>query len=190
VSTDSPHIIFVIESTSSFGLSFQVVTLEDAVLLASTHAHPRGVRSIAAFEASKGILVLLVGFGLLHLVHHDLQIIAERLVRLGHLNPARHYPRVFIDAASRTSDARLKTLAGLAFLYSIVRFVEAYGLWHMRTGAEWFAIISGGIYIPLEVSKVAAHVSQLRVLVLVLNVAIVTYLLYVRFTASREHSRR
>jgi hypothetical protein len=82
VSTDSPHIIFVIESTSSFGLSFQVVTLEDAVLLASTHAHPRGVRSIAAFEASKGILVLLVGFGLLHLVHHDLQTIAERLVRL------------------------------------------------------------------------------------------------------------
>jgi uncharacterized membrane protein (DUF2068 family) len=77
----------------------------------------------------------------------------------------------------------------LAFLYSIVRFVEAYGLWRMRTWAEWFAIISGGIYIPLEVLKVAAHVSRLRVLALVLNVAIVTYLLYVRLTASRERSQ-
>ena len=156
----------------------------------SRHPHTRGVKSIAAFEASKGVLVLLVGFGLLHLVHHDLQTTAEKLVRLGHLNPARHYPRVFIDAASRTSDARLKTLAGLAFLYSIVRFVEAYGLWHVRTWAEWFAIISGGVYIPLEVFEVAAHVSRLRVLALLLNVAMVTYLLYVRLTASREHSQQ
>src|SRR6476660_4168682 len=138
------------------------------ILHSSARAHATGVRSIAAFEASKGILVLLVGFGLLHLVHHDLQTMAEKLVRLGHLNPARHYPRVFIDAASRTSDARLKTLAGLAFLYSIVRFVEAYGWWHMRTWAEWFAIISGGIYIPLEVFEVAAHVSRLPVLALLL----------------------
>jgi uncharacterized membrane protein (DUF2068 family) len=157
-------------------------------LQSSTHAHAKGVRSIAAFEASKGILVLLVGFGLLHLVHHDLQTIAEKLVRLGHLNPARHYPRVFIDAASRTSDARLKTLAALAFFYSIVRFVEAYGLWHMRGWAEWFAIISGGIYIPLEVFEIAKHASGLRVLALLVNIAIVTYLLYVRLIGHQERS--
>jgi len=154
-----------------------------------THGHARGVRSIAAFEASKGVLVLLVGFGLLHLVHRDLQTFAEKLVRLGHLNPARHYPRVFIDAASRTSDARLKALAGLAFLYSLARFVEAYGLWRMRRWAQWFAIISGGIYIPLEVFEIAAHLSALRVLALLVNVAIVAYLLYVRLTASRERSQ-
>ena len=59
----------------------------------------------------------------------------------------------------------------------------------MRTWAEWFEIISGGIYIPLEVFKIAAHVSRFRVLALVLNVAIVMYLLYVRLTASREHSQ-
>ena len=43
-----------------------------------------------------------------------------------------------------------------------------------------------GIYIPLEVFEIAAHVSRLRVLALVLNVAIVTYLLYVRLTGSRK----
>jgi uncharacterized membrane protein (DUF2068 family) len=131
---------------------------------------------------------LLVGFGLLHLIHHDLQAIAEKLVRLGHLNPARHYPHVFIDAASRTSDARLKTLAGMAFLYSIVRFAEAYGLWHMRSWAEWFAMISGGIYIPLEVFEIAKHASGLRVLALLVNMAIVAYLLYVWLMGHQERS--
>jgi uncharacterized membrane protein (DUF2068 family) len=158
-------------------------------LTSSSHAHARGVRSIAAFEASKGILVLLVGFGLLHLIHHDLQAMAEKLVRLGHLNPAHHYPHVFIDAASRTSDARLKTLAAMAFLYSIVRFVEAYGLWHLRAWAEWFGIISGGIYIPLEVFEITKRVSGLRVLALFANLGIVAYLLYVRLTSIRESSQ-
>jgi uncharacterized membrane protein (DUF2068 family) len=129
---------------------------------------------------------LLVGFGLLHLIHHDLQAIAEKLVRLGHLNPARHYPLVFIDAASRTSDARLTALAAMAFLYSIVRFIEAYGLWLLRRWAEWFGIISGGIYIPLEVFEIAKHASTLRVLALLVNIAIVAYLLYVRLIVARE----
>src|SRR4051794_14108963 len=110
----------------------------------STAEHLRvdGIRAIAGFEAFKGIVVLVAGFGLLSLLHRDLEAIAERLVRLSHLNPARHYPRIFIEAASRTSDARLKTLAALALLYSTIRFIEAYGLWRTRVWAEWFAIIS------------------------------------------------
>jgi len=51
-----------------------------------------GVRTIAFFEALKGMLVLAAGFGLLSLVQQDLQAAAERLVRLFHLNPAHHYP--------------------------------------------------------------------------------------------------
>ena len=67
-----------------------------------------------------------------------------------HLNPASHYPRVFIEAAAHTSDSRLRTLAALAFVYSTVRFVEAYGLWKMRAWAELSAIISGCVYLPVE----------------------------------------
>src|SRR5882757_2810953 len=98
-----------------------------------------GVRSIAVFEAFKGLVVLLAGFGFLSLVHTDLQAAAEELIRHSHLNPARHYPRVFIEAASRTSPARLRFLAGLAFAYSTVRLVEAWGLWNLKAWAEWFA---------------------------------------------------
>ncbi|RYG83545.1 DUF2127 domain-containing protein, partial [bacterium] len=33
----------------------------------------RAVRTVAVFEAAKGLLVLLAGFGLLRLLHHDVQ---------------------------------------------------------------------------------------------------------------------
>jgi uncharacterized membrane protein (DUF2068 family) len=141
-----------------------------------------GVRAIAFFEALKGALVLAAGFGLLALVHRDLEDLAERLVRNSHLNPASHYPRVFIEAAARTSDSRLRTLAALAFVSSTVRFVEAYGLWKMRAWAEWFAIISGCVYLPVEAYELIEKPTLIRAGVLVLNALVVAYLLYVRFS--------
>jgi uncharacterized membrane protein (DUF2068 family) len=141
-----------------------------------------GVRAIAFFEALKGTLVLVAGFGLLALVHRDLEDLAERLVRHSHLNPASHYPRVFIEAAAHTSDSRLRTLAALAFVYSTVRFVEAYGLWKMRVWAEWFAIISGFIYLPVELYELIEKPTLMRAGVLVGNSLVVAYLLYVRFS--------
>src|SRR5919107_5079568 len=141
-----------------------------------------GVRAVAVFEALKGTLVLVAGFGLLSLVHRDLEDLAERLVRHSHLDPASHYPRVFVEAAANMNDARLRTLAALAFAYSVVRFVEAYGLWHMRAWAEWFAILSGCLYLPVELYELFERPTHLRGLVLFFNACIVAYLLYVRLS--------
>ena len=148
----------------------------------------RGLRIVAAFEALKGALVLGAGFGLLSLVHHDLQAIAERLVRHSHLDPARHYPRIFIEAASHTDDSRLRSLAALAFLYAAVRFVEAYGLWHMRMWAEWFAIIAGSLFLPVEVYELFRRATWMRGAVFLTNLLIVVYLVYVRLWSRRELS--
>jgi uncharacterized membrane protein (DUF2068 family) len=142
----------------------------------------RGVRSIAIFEACKGLLVLLVGFGLLHFLHRDLQSTAEELVRHSHLNPARHYPQIFIEAARHTDDSRLWFLSSMAFIYSAARLVEAWGLWRLRAWAEWFAIISGGIYVPIEIFELAKRVTAVRLIVLAVNAFIVIYLAYVRWT--------
>jgi hypothetical protein len=71
----------------------------------------RGIRLVALFEGAKGALILLAGFGLLALVHRDLQDVADELVRRFHLNPARHYLRIFIEAAGKTTDTRLWLLA-------------------------------------------------------------------------------
>ena len=141
-----------------------------------------GVRAVALFEALKGTLVLLAGFGLLALVHRDLEVLAERLVRHSHLDPASHYPRVFVEAAAHMNDSRLRWLAALAFVYSTVRFVEAYGLWHMRAWAEWFAILSGCLYLPVELYELVKQPTHLRGLVLFFNAVIVAYLLYVRLS--------
>jgi len=136
-----------------------------------------GLHAVALFEGTKGALVLLTGFGLLMLIHKDLHHAAVSLVRHIHLNPARHYPMIFIEAFARVNDAQLWAYAAAAMLYSLVRFAEAFGLWTGKRWAEWFGLVSGGIYIPIELYEVMHKASWPKVTILVVNTGIVACLL-------------
>lgn len=136
-----------------------------------------GMRLVAILEAAKGALVLLAGLGLLSLIDRNVQQIAEHLVRLSHLNPASHYPSIFVEAAGHVTNARLWGLAALAAVYALVRGIEAYGLWHERRWAEWFALVAGGIYIPVEIFEILYHPSWLKFGVFAVNAAIVVYMI-------------
>jgi uncharacterized membrane protein (DUF2068 family) len=149
-----------------------------------------GLEAAALFEALKGLLVILAGLGLLAFAHHNAQAFAERLVLQLHLNPARHYPRVFIEAAGRLTDARIWLLATGAFAYSALRFAEAYGLWRARPWAQWIGIVSGGVYLPVEVIALVRRPTILKATLLILNALLVAYLSVFRFRQSRESRRR
>jgi uncharacterized membrane protein (DUF2068 family) len=130
------------------------------------------VRAVAVFEAGKGAVVLLAGFGLLSLVHSDAQHAAERIVHHLHLNPASRYPQIFLAVLT----GRAALLAAGAAAYCLVRFVEAYGLWFRRAWAEWFAAVSGGIYIPFEIYGLARHATWLGAAALVVNILVVAFI--------------
>jgi uncharacterized membrane protein (DUF2068 family) len=140
-----------------------------------------GVRTIALFEVAKGALVLLAGFGVLLFIHHGAQDAAEVFVRHLHLNPAHRYPQVFIHAVARLRDTRMTVLAAGALAYSTLRFVEAYGLWRLRPWAEWIAIVSSALYLPIELFELLRRATALRGFILLTNAAIVLGLLYRRW---------
>lgn len=144
-----------------------------------------GIRIVALFEGTKGLLVLLVGFGLLELIHKNLHMVAEEIVRHIHLNPARHYPKIFIDAANHLTDSQLWIMAISALLYSVVRFVEAIGLWLQQQWAKWFGLITGGMYIPIELLEIMRGATIVKAIVLIVNLSVVGYLAYIMYR-SRE----
>ncbi len=144
-----------------------------------------GLRAIAVFEATKGALVMALGLGLLGLIHKDLEQIAEDLLSYLHLNAEHPLGRVILHAASSTTDARLWALAAGAVAYSAVRFIEAWGLWNRRVWAEWFALLSCALYLPVELVKLAEHTNWVHFVVLFGNLAIFFYMLWVRVAAYR-----
>ena len=149
-------------------------------------ASKAGLRTIAILEVAKGLFVLLVAVALLFSLHRDFGEAAANLVRDLHLNPDGHYGRIFIDAADKLDEGKIWTMTSVALGYSAMRIVEAYGLWNRRVWAEWFALISGAVYIPFEIYEVILRRTWLPWALLLVNVVIVAYVAYIRATAWRQ----
>ena len=142
-------------------------------------ASTAGLRAVASFEALKGIVVLALGLALLVLHRHAEDFAASLLYHL-HMDPDRRFAHMLLNAATKVTDARLWTIAAATLTYSAVRFVEAWGLWNRRVWAEWFALLSGAMYLPWEILKVSERADWERIGVLGLNIIIVLYMLEVR----------
>jgi uncharacterized membrane protein (DUF2068 family) len=147
----------------------------------------RVLRTIATFELTKGLIVLLAAFGVFLLMQRDPWDVAEGFLRLLHISPDHHFAQVFLNWADGLTDQKLLAVALGASAYSIMRFAEAYGLWFAKTWAEWIALISGGLYVPFEVYKLWHRVSAFHVGVLLVNLAIVLYMAYVLWSGGSLH---
>jgi uncharacterized membrane protein (DUF2068 family) len=141
------------------------------------------LRTVAMFEAAKGLIVLALGLGLLRLVHKNLDAFAEQVIHFLRVSPSGRLSNLFVSAAGRASDKSLWALAAAALIYAIVRFAEAYGLWHDREWAEWFALLSGSMYLPWEVYSILRHPHLIKWIVLSVNLVIVLYMLVLRIQA-------
>ena len=146
----------------------------------------RVLRAVAGLEFFKGVFVAVMGICAIALVHRDTWLLAEHLLTLLHISTDRRPAQIFLDFADTITDARLWATASIAFSYAALRFTEAYGLWKERTWAEWVAFVSGTLLLPLEVRELFRGITFWRCALLIGNVAIVLYMLYVILENRRE----
>jgi uncharacterized membrane protein (DUF2068 family) len=149
-------------------------------------ASVNGLRAVATFEAAKGAIVLLLGLGILSLLHQNVEAAAENLLVYLHINPDHRLSHAFLNAAARMTDVQLWIAASVSVVYASVRFAEAWGLWNKRVWAEWFALLSGALYLPWEISKLVQLPNWLHLGIFLGNVAILLYILGIRIKAYRR----
>lgn len=136
----------------------------------------RALRVIAAFEAGKGILALAASLGLLSLLHRDLHLMAVSLIGHVGLDPGGQYPAMLLSDIDRWSGADLRTVLLLAWVYSLVRGLEAIGLWKERPWGEGLGALSGALYIPFELRHFVHQPSAIAAGVIAFNVLVVGFL--------------
>lgn len=135
-----------------------------------------GLRAVAVLEASKGIMALIAGLGIHQLAGKNIEHLLGSLFDRLHLNSAGHLPSLLLHDANFLNSSNLMLITIGVVVYSSIRLVEAYGLWNGLVWTEWFALLSGTIYLPFEVYEVIVHTGVLSILVLSINVAIVWYM--------------
>src|SRR5262245_34900990 len=131
---------------------------------------------IGGFKLLKGLLLLAVGIGALNLLHRDIADTLGPLISHLHVDPNnRHLNRALEKLWSLDARA-LKRIGAGTFVYAGLLLTEGVGLLLRRRWAEYFTVLVTGSFIPLELYELARRATVTRLVVLVINVAIVCYL--------------
>ncbi len=147
----------------------------------------RALRTIALFEALKGAAALALLLGVLDLLHRDVHRLAMDLIGRFGLDPHAPYPTLLLHYADALPGAQVHTLLLVGGAYVALRWAEAYGLWRDRAWGEWLGALSGGLYLPFEISHLLHRPTWSGWLVLAANLALVAYLLRVLYKRRLQH---
>ena len=136
------------------------------------------LRVIAVFKFLKAGLLIALGVGLFKLLHKDLGDVLQHWCEALRLDPGSHFVNQALDKVMRVSPAQVKKLGLGSFLYAGLFLAEGTGLWLRKRWGEWLTVIITSSLVPVEIYEMYRHFSLLKVGVLVVNVAIVIYLIY------------
>jgi uncharacterized membrane protein (DUF2068 family) len=138
----------------------------------------RGLRVIAAFRLLKACALMAVGVGALRLLHKDLAAVVEHWINMFQVDPHNHFIDLLLSKLSNLDDRRLKELSIGTFTYAGLFLVEGVGLALRKRWAEYFTIITTSSLLPIEIYELWRRVSVGRSVALVINLAVVAYLIF------------
>ena len=145
---------------------------------AQTH-HRKGLLLISLFKFVKGFILLAIGIGALKLLHKDVEAMVLHYANLWHVDPDNKYFHAFIERLGVLNDRHLMQIGLGTFFYSGLLLTEGFGLYFEKRWAEYLTVIATSIFIPLEIYEIFHHFTGVRVMVLLVNAAIVAYLVWV-----------
>jgi len=131
---------------------------------------------IVAFKALKATLLTALGVTVLWTIHRDPVDLVAQIAQAVHLPVTSRLFDRMVTLAVRATPKNEAAVAATAFGYAFVLGMEGVGLYLRRSWARWFTIAATSSLIPLEVYEIVREPQLLRVLVLLLNTAVVVYL--------------
>ncbi len=147
---------------------------------------PFGLRLIGGFKVASALLLVILGVGVLRSINADLHELAHRLVAWIKLDPDNRFIHDAIERVSGIKPHQLREIGAGTILYGLLYGVEGVGLLLRKPWAEYLTVVMTGLLIPLEAYELARKPTAARAVVLVLNVAIVAYLVVVVAKRKRE----
>jgi uncharacterized membrane protein (DUF2068 family) len=138
-----------------------------------------GLRLIITYKFTKAVLqvaaAVLLFYGAAHGLNARLAEFAEKLRE----HAVHAWSNIFAAALLRFTHSRhsLSFTAYALLADAVLSSVEGWALSRSYTWGEWLVVVTTAGLIPFEIRALVYHLRVGRVILLVLNVAIVTYLI-------------
>jgi uncharacterized membrane protein (DUF2068 family) len=136
-----------------------------------------GITLIALFKFLKALLLLAVALGAIGLLRGGVPQASDHILEMFSSGAERNVALAVVGRITAMSPKRIGELGIVAFLYAVVFLVEGTGLWLQRRWAEYLTIIVTASLIPFEIYELMHGVTAARVATVVVNVAVVVYLI-------------
>jgi len=151
--------------------------MASAVTAPASEQRDRVLRLIALFKFCKAVLLVVVGLGALRLLDPGVAARAQRWMAALASSNDRSAVQHVIASLAGLSPRRLEAVGVGAFLYAVLFTIEGVGLWRGKRWAEYLTVIATLSLVPLEVFELTRAVTPPRLAALVVNLAVVAYLL-------------
>ncbi|NVK71834.1 MAG: DUF2127 domain-containing protein [Oceanospirillaceae bacterium] len=138
-----------------------------------------GLKAIALVDGLKGALALCLALSVNVIARQDLHQLATDVMQNWPISPSNYYVNLTLNFVEKITQQNHLFVITISLMYASFRFVIAYGLWHKLRWTEWFAFISGSLYIPFELYTIYQKPSYVSFAVLLFNLIVVAYLYWV-----------
>jgi uncharacterized membrane protein (DUF2068 family) len=160
-------------------------TSDHRLMQAQTHerqenvaVHDRGLLAIGLFKLGKAILFFFLGIGAVHLLHKDLGDEILRLAASLKFDPESKFVQLLLDKVDLIDAHRLRQISVATFGYSALALTEGVGLLMEKVWAEYLTLILTVSFLPWELYELARRPSWLRLSLLLINLAVLGYLVW------------
>lgn len=141
--------------------------------------HSRGLLLVGLFKLSKAVFFTAVGAGAMHLVHKNVAEVLRHILDALRVGPESRFVEFLLSKATVINSHQLREAGTLSFLYAAVCVVEGTGLVLRKGWAEYFTVILTALALPWESYELMDKFSLYKVALLVINLAVLLYLLWV-----------
>ncbi len=131
---------------------------------------------IGLFKLFKALLLIVVGVGAIKFLHKDLSSTVLHWAAALHVDTDNRYIHRVLVRIFRVTPKQLKELSVGTFIYAGLFMTEGMGLLLRKHWAEYFTIITTGLFIPLEIFELVRHFTVTKLVVTAVNMLIVWYL--------------
>lgn len=151
-------------------------TWNEGTVVMFTKKGDEWVRGIAVFKLVKGLLFLIVGFGVTTFFHKDMAEQVTGWMRLSWLRQENRDIGVLLSWLFGLSRRDVGILEASILVYGALLLVEGLGLLLLKRWAEYLTVLSTAVFIPLEVWSDVRHFGLIKTVILFLNLLAVWYL--------------
>jgi uncharacterized membrane protein (DUF2068 family) len=140
--------------------------------------HDRGLLLIGLFKLGKSILFFCIGMGAIHLLHKDLGDIVMRVALALKFDPESRFVALLLDKVDLIDVHKLKLISLGTFAYSMVALTEGVGLVLEKVWAEYLTLFLTISFLPWELYELARRPNWFRLSLLLINLAVLAYLIW------------